>query len=70
MDTQIKNIILLIKEAGFKVKPLKMYGVWILEFEHTGIQVRELKRFIEFLPKGATLTTSNGCFAINTRISI
>jgi len=69
--TTIKNSILLIKQEGLKVTTYPMYGVHFLEFETTGIQVRDMKRIIEYLPVGAFITSAqNGSLCINTRLSI
>jgi predicted solute-binding protein len=70
MNETVKHIKQIAKQAGYNTRVIKKYGVWLIEFEYDGIQLRGLKKFIDQLPEGSILTTNNGCFAINTRIPI
>ena len=72
MNIHLKNLEILIKEQKVKFKTYKKYGVYFIEFETTGLQVREMKRIIEFLPLGAIITSNsdNRSLCINTRISV
>jgi len=74
MDGNLKllEILLsLLKREGFKVETYNKYGQYFIEFETSGLQIRELKRIIEFLPLKSVITHSeNGCICINTMINI
>ena len=67
----LDNLVLLIEEQGFKVDVYKLYGRYFIEFETTGLTVQGIKRFIEFLPRRAIITSSrNRSLCIDTQISV
>lgn len=67
----IENLVYLIEQEKFRVDVYKKYGRYFIEFETTGLQIREIKRFIEYLPLSAIITSSNNrCLCIDTNINI
>jgi len=70
-DKTLKNILRLLEQEKFKVDVYKKYGRYFIEFEMTGYNVRDIKKFIEYLPERAVITSShNRSFCVDTNINI
>jgi len=67
----LDNLVTLIEQEKFNVTVYTRYGRYFIEFDTTGLQVREMKRIIEYLPLGSIITSSdNRSLCIDTMINI
>lgn len=67
---KIEILVKLIEQEKFNIEVFKSYGRYFIEFETSGLQVREMKKFFEYLPSSSIITSHNDCLCIDTTISV